>query len=95
MSCVREQRQTLDSELSEEFEVNVGMHQGSVLLPFLFGVVLDVFIKLARDGVVCELLYADDLVPMSDTIEVLRSKLIKCKEVLENKTLTVKLWITR
>ena len=26
----------MDSELSEEFEANVGMHQGSVLSPFLF-----------------------------------------------------------
>ena len=26
----------MDSELSEEFEVKVGMHQGSMLSPFLF-----------------------------------------------------------
>ena len=28
-------RVRVDSELSEEFEVNVGMHKGSVLSPFL------------------------------------------------------------
>ena len=32
----------VDSELSEEFEVKVGMHQGFVLSPFLFTVVVDV-----------------------------------------------------
>ena len=35
-------RVRVDSELSEEFEVNVWMHQGSVLSPFLFAVVVDV-----------------------------------------------------
>ena len=37
----------VDSELSEEFEVKVLMHQGSVLSHFLFAVVVDVT-KLAR-----------------------------------------------
>ena len=44
-------RVRVDSELSEEFEVNVGMHQVSVLSPFLFSVVADVVIQLARQGV--------------------------------------------
>ena len=35
-------RVRVDYELSDEFEVKVGMHQGSVLLPFLFAVVVDV-----------------------------------------------------
>ena len=33
-------RVIVDSELSDELEVNVKMHQGSVLLPFLFAVVV-------------------------------------------------------
>ena len=32
----------MDCELSEEFEVNVGMHHVSVLSPFLFALVVDV-----------------------------------------------------
>ena len=35
-------RVRVDSELSEELEVKVGMHQGSVLSSFLFAVVIDV-----------------------------------------------------
>ena len=48
------------SELSEEFEVKVGMHQGSKLSPFLSAVVVDVVTELA-------LLNADDLVLMRET----------------------------
>ena len=32
----------MDCELSEGFEVNVGMHQGSVLSPFFVAIVVDV-----------------------------------------------------
>ena len=61
-------RVRVDSELSEEFEVNVGIHQGSVLSRFLFAVVVDVVTEFARDGVLRGLLHADDLVLMSETI---------------------------
>ena len=43
-------RVRVDSELSEEFEVKVGMHQGSVLSPFLFAVVIHVVTEFAREG---------------------------------------------
>ena len=36
----------MDCELSEEFEVKVWMHQGSVLSPFLFALVVDVVTEL-------------------------------------------------
>ena len=37
----------MDSELSEEFEVKVGVYQISVLSPFLFAVVVDVVTEFA------------------------------------------------
>ena len=57
-------RVIVDYELSEEFEVNAGMCQGSVLSPFLFALVIDVVTECARDSELNELLYADDLVLM-------------------------------
>ena len=63
-------RVRVDFELSKEFEVKVGMHQGSVLSPFCFAIMVDVA-ELAR-GCVSELLYVDDLVLMSETIEGVR-----------------------
>ena len=67
----------VDSELSEEFEVIVGMHQVCVLSPFLFALVVDVVTEFAREGVLSELLYVDDLVLMSETIEGLRDMFLK------------------
>ena len=72
-----QRRVRVNSELSQEFEVNVGMHQGSVLSPFLFAVVVDVVTEFAKEGALSELLYADDLVLTSKTIEGLRDKLLK------------------
>ena len=77
--------------MSEEFEVKVGMHQGSVLSDFLFAVVVDVVTEYAGEGALSELLYADDFVLMSETIEGLRNKFLEWKEVFENNGLKVSL----
>ena len=43
-------RVRVDSELSEDFEVKTGLHEGSVLSPFLFALVVDVGTEFAREG---------------------------------------------
>ena len=68
----------MDSDIPEEFEVKVWMHQGSVLSPFLFAVVVDVT-ELAK-GL------------MSETIIRLRNKFMKCKVAFERNGLKVKIW---
>ena len=55
-----------DAGLSESFEVKVGLHQGSVLIPPLFAAVMDVVSSEARSGLPSELMYADDLVIMAN-----------------------------
>ena len=62
----------MGSSYSEEFKVKVGVHQGSVLSPPLFAVAVDAITENARRGVVNELLYADDLVLISETMKDLR-----------------------
>ena len=79
----------MDSELSDEFEVKVGMHQGSALSPFLSAVVAEVVTAVARKGALRELLYADDFVPTSETIEGLRNKFLKWMETFGSKGLKV------
>ena len=83
-------RVRVDSELTEEFEVKLGMHQGSVLSPFIFAVVVDV-IEFAREGALSVLLYADDIVLMSEIFERPRNKFLKWKEAFESKGLKVNL----
>ena len=70
----------------------MGMHQGAALLPFLFAVVVDVVTEFAREGALSELLYADNLVLMSEIIESLnclthQDKFLKWKEAFESKGL--------
>ena len=60
-----------DAGLSERFEVNVGLHQGSVLSLLLAAAVMDVVSSEAKSGLLSELLYANDLLIMAPTIEQL------------------------
>ena len=53
------------------------MHKKSVLSPFIFELVEDVVTEFTREGALSELLYADDLVLMSETIEGIRKKFLK------------------
>ena len=82
-------RVRVGSAYSKEFEVKVGVHQGSVLSQLLLTVVVDAITKNARRGVVNELLYADDLVLMSATTEDLKERFWNCKDALESKGLKV------
>ena len=67
---------------SQSFEVKVGVHQGSVLSPLLFAIVMDQVTSESREGLPWELLYADDLVliaPKEDLqrkLEAWRSSLV-------------------
>ena len=54
---------------SEEFEVKFGIHQGSVLSPLLFIIVLEALSQEFRSGVPWEDLYADDLVIIAESLE--------------------------
>ena len=83
------------SELSEISEVKVGMHQRSVQIPFLLAVVVDVVTEFCREGALSELLYANDLALMGETIKGLRNKFLKWKEAIESKGLKINLRKTK
>ena len=74
---------------SEEFEVKVGVHQGSVLSPLLFIIVLEALSREFRSGVPWEDLYADDLVIIAESLEECGRRLLTWKEAMEKKGLRV------
>ena len=74
---------------SEEFEVKVGVHQGSVLSPLLFIIVLEALSREFHSGVTWEDLYADDLVFIAESLEECVRRLLTWKEAMEKKGLRV------
>jgi hypothetical protein len=73
----------------------VGVHQGSVLSPLLFIIVLEALSREFREGLPMELLYADDLVLVAESEELLMEKLKTWKEGMEGKGLKVNLGKTK
>ena len=74
---------------SDEFEVKVGVHQGSVLSPLLFIIVLQALSCEFRSGVTWEDLYADDLVIMAESLKECVRRLLTWKEAMEKRGLRV------
>ena len=74
---------------SEEFEVKVGVHQGSVLSWLLFIIVLEALSQEFHSGVPWEDLYADDLVIITESLQECVRRLLTWKEAMEKKGLSV------
>ena len=81
---------------SREFEVRVGVHQGSVLSPLLFIAVLEAISRrFDKQGLPYELLYADDPVIIAETKEELLERIRMWKHGMENMGLRVNLAKTK
>ena len=74
-------------QYSEEFGVGVVVHQGSILSPLHFILVLEALSHKFRIGVPWELLCADDRMLITNTHEEYISKLKVWKAVMESKGL--------
>jgi len=61
----------VNGSVSRGFSVKVGVHQGSVLSPLLFIIILEALSKEFRVGQPLELLYADDLVLLAESEKLL------------------------
>ena len=83
--------------LSEEFgvRVGVGLHQASVISPLIFAIVVDAVTEQARKRLLNEILYADDLVMMSENLEDLREGFQRWRGALESKGMKVNIRKTK
>ena len=83
------------AHLSEEFEVNVGVHQGSVLSSLLFAIVVDVVANVIKEGMLQEILHTDDVVLIEECVAELQEKIYVWKSAFESKGLKVNLMKTK
>ncbi|GKB80815.1 retrovirus-related pol polyprotein LINE-1 [Tanacetum coccineum] len=60
---------------SEYFPVDVGLHQGSAISPYLFALILDELSRGIQESIPWCLIFADDIVLVSDTRDGLNGRL--------------------
>ena len=79
----------INNKVGKDIPVNVGVHQGSVLSPLIFIVVLEALSREFRTGLPWEMLYADDLVLIAESLEEMEQLYQKWKDSMERKGLRV------
>ncbi|KAL3363598.1 hypothetical protein AABB24_012720 [Solanum stoloniferum] len=70
---------------SEHFPVEMGLHQGSVLSPFLFAVVMDELTRSIQEKVPWCMLFADDIELIDETRDRVNARLEVWRQTLESK----------
>ena len=81
--------------LSEDFPIEVGVHQGSILSPLLFIIVMEEAARDCRGLAPWEMLYADDLVITGVSREAVSERFIAWKEALEKRGLRINMSKTK
>ena len=74
----------INGQFSSWFDVQVGVHQGSVLSLLLFIIVMEALTRHFRTSCPWELLYADDLAIIAETLSKLLEKFRVWKANLES-----------
>ena len=60
---------------TEDFPIDIGLHQGSALSPFLFTTVMDELTREIQDEISWCMLFADDIVLIDESREGVNTKL--------------------
>ena len=71
---MRTRVRTLGGDI-KDFPIDIGLHQGSTLSPFLFIIVMDELTRGIQDKVPWCMLFADDIVFIDEIMEGVNKKL--------------------
>ncbi|KAK3566015.1 hypothetical protein QTP86_024182, partial [Hemibagrus guttatus] len=74
---------------TEEFNVEVGLHQGSALSPFLFAIVMDQLSEEVRQESPWTMMFADDIVICSESRQQVEENLERWRFALERRGMKV------
>ena len=76
--------QTSDGD-TDDFPIKIGLHQGSVLSPYLFALVMDEITRDIQWDISWCMLFADDVVLVDESQTEVNQKLELWQEILESK----------
>ncbi|XP_071713008.1 uncharacterized protein [Rutidosis leptorrhynchoides] len=74
---------------TEFFRIEVGLHQGSALSPFLFALIIDELSRGIKESIPWCLIFADDIVLVLEYKNELNSRLEQWREALEQNGLRI------
>ncbi|KAK3520442.1 hypothetical protein QTP70_024188 [Hemibagrus guttatus] len=86
---VRVVQDMYETSRTEEFKVEVGLHQGSALSPFLFAMVMDQLSEEDRQESPWTMMFADDIVICSESREQVEENLERWRFALERRGMKV------
>ncbi|XP_047489129.1 uncharacterized protein LOC125039335 [Penaeus chinensis] len=74
---------------TESFPIEVGLHQGSALIPFLFAIIIDSLTEGRRMEAPWQMMFADDVVLCAREKRVLEDNLEQWRDALEERGMKI------
>ena len=72
-------------DITSDFSITIGLHQGSSLSPFLFVIVMDELTRAIQDEIPWCMLFADDIVLVDETRAGINAKLELWRQTLKSR----------
>jgi hypothetical protein len=85
---------TSDRDIND-FPINIGLHQGLALSPYLFALVMDEVARDIQGGIPWCMLFADDMVLVDESRTVVDQKLELWRRILEAKDFRLSIGLKR